>query len=136
MRYLRRFGGFWWDFVVGDDPTVAVGVSGGIGLAWLVAYHGQNWFWLLPAVVLMTLYVSLRRQTGPRNKRVRRAPPQPPSSEKYSGRRTARPGLVTSTIEDGNDIGVATTQMTLLPIPLRPSHPKEFNVSTDSERPW
>jgi hypothetical protein len=26
MRFLRAFGRFWWDFVVGDDWRIAVGV--------------------------------------------------------------------------------------------------------------
>jgi hypothetical protein len=28
MRFLRAFGGFWWDFVVGDDWRIAAGVVG------------------------------------------------------------------------------------------------------------
>ena len=27
MRYVRAFGRFWWDFVVGDDWRVAVGIA-------------------------------------------------------------------------------------------------------------
>ena len=26
MRYVRAFGRFWWDFLVGDTPEIAVGV--------------------------------------------------------------------------------------------------------------
>jgi hypothetical protein len=28
MRFLRGFGGFWWDFIVGDDWRIAAGVVG------------------------------------------------------------------------------------------------------------
>jgi len=27
MRFLRGFGRFWYDFVIGDDPKIAVGVA-------------------------------------------------------------------------------------------------------------
>ena len=27
MRYVRAFGRFWWDFVVGDDWRVAAGLA-------------------------------------------------------------------------------------------------------------
>jgi predicted membrane metal-binding protein len=26
MRYLKAFGAFWYEFVIGDDPKIAVGV--------------------------------------------------------------------------------------------------------------
>ena len=39
MRYVRGFGRFWWDFVVGDDWRIAAGVVGvlaaGAVLVWL-----------------------------------------------------------------------------------------------------
>jgi len=39
VRYVRGFGRFWWDFVVGDDWRIAAGVVGvlaaGAVLVWL-----------------------------------------------------------------------------------------------------
>ena len=32
MRYLRAFGRFWWDFIVGDDWRVAAGIALALGL--------------------------------------------------------------------------------------------------------
>jgi hypothetical protein len=64
MRRVRAFGAFWYDFVVGDDWRIAVGVVVGLaGTALLVhAGHVQAW-WLLPAIVLIGLAGSLRLAT-------------------------------------------------------------------------
>jgi hypothetical protein len=59
--YLRRFCRFWYDFVVGDDWTVALGVVAALAATWFVTHHGRNWYWLLPAAVLALLAVSLLR---------------------------------------------------------------------------
>jgi hypothetical protein len=63
MSLLRRFGHFWYDFVVGDDWVVAVGVVAALAATWLVTHHGRNWYWLLPVVVVGLLATSLRRAT-------------------------------------------------------------------------
>jgi uncharacterized membrane protein YgaE (UPF0421/DUF939 family) len=58
---VRRFGRFWWDFVVGDDWRVAVGVALAIvAVAVLHHEHVAAW-WVLPLAVLIVLYLSLRR---------------------------------------------------------------------------
>jgi hypothetical protein len=64
MSWLRRFGAFWYDFLVGEDWRLAVGVVVGIGAADLLvrAGHASSW-WVLPAAVVATLVVSLRRAT-------------------------------------------------------------------------
>jgi hypothetical protein len=60
---LRRFGAFWWDFVVGDDWVVAAGVVLGLcGVALLDRAGVASW-WLLPVVVAGLLALSLRRAT-------------------------------------------------------------------------
>ena len=61
MTYLRRFGHFWYDFVIGDDWVVALGVVVALAVTWFVTHHGRNWYWLLPAVVVILLVVSVRR---------------------------------------------------------------------------
>lgn len=61
MRYLRAFGLFWWDFVVGDDWRVALGVAVGLGLTAVLTHVGVNAWWLLPAAVVLVLGLSLRR---------------------------------------------------------------------------
>ena len=61
MTLLRRFGRFWYDFVIGDDWTVAVVVVVSLVLTSLATHHGRNWFWLVPVAVIATLGISLRR---------------------------------------------------------------------------
>ncbi|MFB7498252.1 hypothetical protein ACFC09_26815 [Streptomyces sp. NPDC056161] len=57
MRFLR----FWYDFVVGDDWTVAIGVVLALAVtALLVTGHVPAW-WLVPVAVVALLGVSLRR---------------------------------------------------------------------------
>ena len=61
MRYIKSFGAFWYDFVVGDDPVVAIGVVIALGAtAGLVALKVPAW-WLLPVAVAGLLGLSLRR---------------------------------------------------------------------------
>ncbi|MDT4936035.1 MAG: hypothetical protein QOK11_3927 [Pseudonocardiales bacterium] len=59
---LRAFGAFWYDFVVGDDWRVAIGVVVALGLTYLlsVATSVPVW-WVLPVSVLVLLPASLLR---------------------------------------------------------------------------
>jgi uncharacterized membrane protein len=59
---VKRFARFWWDFLVGDDWFVAVGIVVGIGLTGLVAATSLPAWWLLPLAVAAVLWVSLRRE--------------------------------------------------------------------------
>jgi hypothetical protein len=58
---MRRFARFWWDFVIGDDWRVAVGVALAIAAVALLHHRHVAAWWLLPPAVLLLLYVSLRR---------------------------------------------------------------------------
>jgi hypothetical protein len=62
VKALRRFGSFWWDFVVGDDWRIALGVVVALGVSAALAATGVPAWWLLPLAVALLLYVSLRRQ--------------------------------------------------------------------------
>ena len=42
MTHLRRFCRFWYDFVVGDDRTVAIGVVAALGATWFATHHGAQ----------------------------------------------------------------------------------------------
>ena len=61
MKWVRGFGRFWWEFVIGDDWLVAVFVAVGIGATAALAAAGVEAWWLLPLVVLLALWLSLRR---------------------------------------------------------------------------
>ena len=63
MKHLVAFARFWWDFIVGDDWRVAVGIALAITLTWLLAHRDANVWWLLPVAVVLVLAESLRRAT-------------------------------------------------------------------------
>ena len=57
---MKRFAKFWWDFIVGDDWRVAVGIVVAFGLTALLATTIPAW-WVLPLAVAAVLWLSLRR---------------------------------------------------------------------------
>ena len=61
---MRRFGRFWWNFIVGDDWRVALGVTVALALTALLTHDGIDAWWLLPAAVVIVLALSLRRSAG------------------------------------------------------------------------
>lgn len=61
VRRLRAFGAFWYDFVVGDDWRIALGVVLALGATAALVAAGVNAWWLPPAAVVVLLAVSLRR---------------------------------------------------------------------------
>jgi apolipoprotein N-acyltransferase len=62
MNALRRFGTFWWDFVIGDDWRVAAGVALALGATAALAAADEPAWWLLPVAVAGLLYLSLQRE--------------------------------------------------------------------------
>jgi hypothetical protein len=63
MRYVRSFGLFWWDYIVGDDWRVAAGLAVAFGLTWLLEHNGIAAWWLLPLAVALLLVGSVRRES-------------------------------------------------------------------------
>jgi hypothetical protein len=61
MNAVRRFGRFWWDFVVGDDWRIAAGVVTALAASAAVATTDVPAWWIVPAAVAALLYLSLRR---------------------------------------------------------------------------
>ena len=59
MKYVGAFVRFWYDFIVGDDWRVAVGVGAGIALTAALASAGLSAWWLMPVAVVATLFASL-----------------------------------------------------------------------------
>jgi hypothetical protein len=61
MRTLRSFLRFWYDFLVGDDATIAAGVVLSLAATAILTHHHVPAWWLLPVAVLILLGVSLTR---------------------------------------------------------------------------
>jgi hypothetical protein len=61
MSWLKRFGHFWWEFVIGDDWLVAALVAIAIGATAVLAAANIAAWWLLPLAVPLVLWLSLRR---------------------------------------------------------------------------
>lgn len=63
MKYIRSFALFWWNFVVGDDWRVALGLAVALGLTYFLTHNGVNAWWLLPVAIVLLLAGSLWRET-------------------------------------------------------------------------
>jgi hypothetical protein len=64
MKYLRGLLTFIWEFVVGDDWVIAVGVVMALGLTALIADSRTAW-WVMPVAVALLLTVSVWRAARP-----------------------------------------------------------------------
>lgn len=63
MNRLEGFGRFWWDFVVGDDPILAIGVIASILVAIGLHAAGINGWWAVFLGAAVTLIASLHKAT-------------------------------------------------------------------------
>lgn len=61
MKYVMGFFQFWYDFIVGDDWTVAAAVVVALAATALLAHAGVAAWWLLPVAVVLFLANSVRR---------------------------------------------------------------------------
>lgn len=61
MSFLRNFALFWYDFIIGDDWTIAVAVVIALVVTTLLVRSGINAWWLLPLAVLVFLGTSVWR---------------------------------------------------------------------------
>ena len=64
MRRVRAFGAFVYDFVVGDDWRVAVGVAVALGVTAVAAEAGLTAWWIMPVATVALLAASLWRAAG------------------------------------------------------------------------
>ncbi|MEY2523397.1 MAG: hypothetical protein QOJ66_1962 [Ilumatobacteraceae bacterium] len=61
MKWLKTFGAFWYDFIVGDDWSIAVGVAAAVGATALVHHAGLVAWPIVPIVVAIMLSSSIWR---------------------------------------------------------------------------
>ena len=61
MQYVVNFGRVWYDFIVGDDWMVAVGVVAALVVTALLARVGTEAWIIMPLAVAVVLAVSLWR---------------------------------------------------------------------------
>jgi hypothetical protein len=59
MRYLKQFGLFCLDFVVGDDWRLAGSAIASVGLSFLLAHQGMNVWWMLPILTVAAIALSV-----------------------------------------------------------------------------
>jgi hypothetical protein len=62
MTYVKAFGLFWWNFIVGDDWTVAAGVGVALALVKILTDRGVDAWWLLPLAVVLVTGISVWRE--------------------------------------------------------------------------
>ena len=65
MNRIEALGRFAWDFVVGDDWRVAVGVVGALIVTAIVAGAGVAAWWILPVAAAGLLAQSIWRAARP-----------------------------------------------------------------------
>jgi hypothetical protein len=65
VKYVRAFLAFLYDFIVGDDPLIALTIAAAIGATAALTAAGINAWWLLPPAAFAALARSLSRATQP-----------------------------------------------------------------------
>jgi hypothetical protein len=68
MKWLRSFGRFWWDFVIGDDWRLALAGGVALALTGLLAHRGYAAWWVTPVVVVLALVATVARTTPTRSR--------------------------------------------------------------------
>lgn len=61
MRYVKSFLVFWYDFIIGDDWTVAVGVAVALAATYAVARTTVSAWWIVPTGIAVIFPWSLWR---------------------------------------------------------------------------
>jgi len=65
MSRLAAFGRFLYDFVIGDDPLIAIAVVAALGLTGYLVGLGLSAWWVLPIAVATVLGYSVHRAARP-----------------------------------------------------------------------
>jgi hypothetical protein len=72
MNRIKRFGAFWYDFVVGDDWRVAVGVVVALAVTAALHHAAISAWWVVPVAVALLLPFTLWRAARPAEGRAAR----------------------------------------------------------------
>ena len=60
-RGVKSFVMFWWDFIVGEDVTIAIFVIIGLALVYALQHARTTAWWVLPVFWVLALVASLFR---------------------------------------------------------------------------
>ena len=61
LSRVKAFGAFWYDFIIGDDWRVAVGVVAALAITWALSRSTVPAWWVAPVSVGLLLPYSLWR---------------------------------------------------------------------------
>jgi hypothetical protein len=59
MNRVEQLLKFLWDFVIGDDWRIALGVAAALVITLVLSNDGVSSWWLLPVVVMLMLSISV-----------------------------------------------------------------------------
>jgi len=69
MKSLAIFARFWYDFIIGDDWRLALGVVAATAVTFVAAHQGANLWWILPlgvaGMLSLSVTVAARRASRP-----------------------------------------------------------------------
>ena len=63
---LKAFGAFWYDFIVGDDWRIALGVVLALAVTYVLSRATPHSWWIVPVAIGVLLPFSLWRATRKR----------------------------------------------------------------------
>jgi len=61
VKSVRAFGAFWYDFIVGDDWLVALGIIAALAATYGLSRTSVPAWWVVPVAVGVLLPISLKR---------------------------------------------------------------------------
>jgi len=61
VKSVRAFGAFWYDFIVGDDWLVALGIIAALAATYGLSRTSIPAWWVIPVAVGALLPISLKR---------------------------------------------------------------------------
>ena len=71
LAFVAGFVRFWYDFIIGDDWSMAAAVAIGLAVSAVLTSRGLSAWWVIPPVVIVALYLSLWRASRARVRRHR-----------------------------------------------------------------